>query len=756
MSRDVIEVFYNLELENLENLLKTITRPGDFAMFETCEIPLPKIEIQGMGLLSFPLLPMQVKEMIHKATQAPYGRGKETIIDTSIRNTWQLPSEDILITGKSWQTHFQSILTTVQEKLGCLNVSVRAELYKLLIYEKGGFFLPHRDSEKCPGMFGTLVISLPSFHTGGELIVYHANEKKICDLSHAESSELAFAAFYADCEHEILPITEGYRVCLVYNLIQSQSLKQKLIPPIYSNEIAKISDVLQSTFNDTDAPVKIAWLLEHQYSEAELSFKTLKNTDAAVANALMQATLKADCTLHLGIVHITESGAAEPDDWDNIREDDSFEAVEVFDRYHFIDNLIDIEDKIVLSKEIPLAQDELIPFGSLTDEEPDESRLTEATGNAGVEFERAYHRAVLVIWPKKNEVKIFLQGGLSFAINYLAQNLEKKSTNLDEIASCIINQPTWQSSCQFSYTRDENGSNRKQMLKLLNQIQNPHLIEHFITNVVIPNYTGIETDELIASYSTIPEIAATKLFPELFCIQMGKQPNHCLRLVIALLQNSQVKHYHKFFISSFLDTIDQLSFPYFLNDLLNLWMIFENLGEKNGIDRIVSLIINKPSLFPSLSFIIPLLEKISSTKNTSFQLLWDQAAFELLHRSKLPPIPPKNWKQPVTVKCNCDDCSELKTFQANPTQQVCEFRKIQNRRLHLEDIIKRQCKDLRTYTERKGSPHALICTKTRESYETLCKNYKTDIIAMKTLISLSPSPEPILLKDLIAATEKII
>ena len=29
---------------------------------------------------------------------------------------------------------------------------------------------------------------------------------------------MAFAAFYADCVHEVLPITSGYRLALVYNL----------------------------------------------------------------------------------------------------------------------------------------------------------------------------------------------------------------------------------------------------------------------------------------------------------------------------------------------------------------------------------------------------------------------------------------------------------------------------------------------------------------------------------------------------------
>jgi hypothetical protein len=41
------------------------------------------------------------------------------------------------------------------------SAGVEARLYKLLIYEPGGHFLAHRDTEKEPGMFATLLICLP-------------------------------------------------------------------------------------------------------------------------------------------------------------------------------------------------------------------------------------------------------------------------------------------------------------------------------------------------------------------------------------------------------------------------------------------------------------------------------------------------------------------------------------------------------------------------------------------------------------------
>jgi len=70
-------------------------------------------------------------------------------------------------------------------------VGVKAELYKLLVYDDGSFFLEHRDTEKSPGMFGTLIVALPSLHTGGELVIRHREREVRLDVRCADVSELA-------------------------------------------------------------------------------------------------------------------------------------------------------------------------------------------------------------------------------------------------------------------------------------------------------------------------------------------------------------------------------------------------------------------------------------------------------------------------------------------------------------------------------------------------------------------------------------
>jgi hypothetical protein len=80
--------------------------------------------------------------------------------------------------------------------------------------------VPHRDGEKLDRMIATLVIMLPSSHEGGELVVRHDGQERTIDVGADDEAafRIHFAAFYADCEHEVRPLRKGHRLCLVYNL----------------------------------------------------------------------------------------------------------------------------------------------------------------------------------------------------------------------------------------------------------------------------------------------------------------------------------------------------------------------------------------------------------------------------------------------------------------------------------------------------------------------------------------------------------
>ena len=260
---------------DLAGLLGTVRCAGDFYVAGSTEIAPPNVRVDGVGLLSLPFQQGQLEQLIASASLAPFGRGEHTIVDTAVRKTWQIDAAHVHFGGRHWQTSLDAIVAAAAAGLGVAD-PVTAQLYKLLIYDTGSFFVEHRDTEKSPGMFATLVIVLPSLYAGGELLIRHRNREVCLPLACADPSDAAFAAFYADCVHEVRPVTSGTRLTLVYNLIRSDKA-EVAAPPQYPDEQAALAAMLSHWAAALDAgmmdvPEKLVYPLEHAYSAAELGF----------------------------------------------------------------------------------------------------------------------------------------------------------------------------------------------------------------------------------------------------------------------------------------------------------------------------------------------------------------------------------------------------------------------------------------------------------------------------------------------------
>jgi hypothetical protein len=103
------------------------------------------------------------------------------------------------------------------------------------------FFLAHQDSEKDDSMVGTLVVTLPSSYAGGELMVGHNEEWK---AYRGSKTALSLVAFYADCRHEVLRVTSGYRITLTYNLLLHGDTSR---PDGDEGTIAELADLLSAS-----------------------------------------------------------------------------------------------------------------------------------------------------------------------------------------------------------------------------------------------------------------------------------------------------------------------------------------------------------------------------------------------------------------------------------------------------------------------------------------------------------------------------
>lgn len=80
-----------------------------------------------------------------------------------------------------------------------------------------GKFKAHVDTPRSNGQIGSLVVCLPLAHEGGQLQVRHTGREFTFDWGSCTDA-ISWAAFYSDCEHEVLEVTSGHRITLTYNL----------------------------------------------------------------------------------------------------------------------------------------------------------------------------------------------------------------------------------------------------------------------------------------------------------------------------------------------------------------------------------------------------------------------------------------------------------------------------------------------------------------------------------------------------------
>src|SRR5262249_52011511 len=146
---------------------------------------------------------------------------------------------------------------------------------------------------------------------GGELVVRHEGQEQTVDFGSGESTafDIHFAAFYADCEHEIRPLRKGYRLCLVYNLTLAKS-KRSIAAPRVSEHIERVSSLVREWAKD-DSAGKLAITLDHQYTQDGLAWDALKGVDRVKARVLLEAARQADCRAYLALLTYQESGSAE-------------------------------------------------------------------------------------------------------------------------------------------------------------------------------------------------------------------------------------------------------------------------------------------------------------------------------------------------------------------------------------------------------------------------------------------------------------
>ena len=745
----------------LAEIFESIQRPGTFYASGVAEIHAPSLKVEGVGQIALPLLPIQAEQLVKVADRAPYGKGEETLIDTDVRRTWQIGADKVRISGKYWQQNLGEIVAWVANTLG-VNGPVNAKLYKLLVYDTGSFFVSHRDTEKSPGMFATLVIVLPSNYSGGELLVRHRGEEARLNLNVTDPSEIAYAAFYADCRHEVLPVTSGCRLTLIYNLLRTDQ-SQPLEPPDYGSEQSRLADWLrnwgESLKDDEDkVPQKLIYPLEHAYTQAELSFAALKGADAARGEVAVAAAKKADCDLHLALITIEESGYAEYNynpyrrgRYYNGDEEDEFEIGEVTDSYQMLTDWRKPDDSQPAFAELPFEDDEVCLPVDVDTLEPDELEFEEATGNAGASFERTYRRAALIFWPRFRRLVVLNQAGLSVNLPYLNDLAEQwiqskqslESINLwqeaHELSGHMLR--TWPKPEKFSRPSDKPGDNAA-MLNALCLLQDIERIDAVIVNITVEgNYGKGDNENIVKAMGLLPPQRAAELIEQIIAHNMALNPGACSDLLALCVfadwsgetSASLIPAAHALFKglpgdpniptpTEYWQKPSEIYSSFVVNLMTGLEKIAPDLACQSA-----ECILSRPETYGFDTMLIPALLALSNQTGEATQQLRNACLQHLGKRIAQILEPPKNWTRDSTVICKCRHCSDLSEFLADPSEKEWFFKAVQQERTHMEDSIKKSGCDLNLTTIKKGSPHTLACVKNQASYERRVQQRKKDL-----------------------------
>lgn len=788
----------------LFDIVAQIDRPSDFCTSGQCPSTLPGLYVDKLGDIGLPLAAAEAKRLIKVCKQAPYGKGTETIVDTKVRKVWELDPQYFSLKNPKWETMIESILREIENRLGLPNKTLAAHLYKLLVYEQGGFFLPHRDGEKLDRMVATLVINLPSKHSGGELVISHQGHQEVITMPGAASGlEADYAAFYADCQHEVKPLLSGNRLCLTYNLVLAKPRgKVSIAAPDFDDTTDQIATVLSSWERESGgknpAPTKLAVMLEHRYTQSGLSINKLKGVDLAKAKCLLDAAEKADCDAYLALVTLWQSGSAESgyddygygsrrlysytededDEGDDTEPDcnSGYTMGELYDYSLTANHWSNRQGKKVSFGKARLQENEMVPPDALTETEPTREDFEGYTGNAGMTLERWYHRAAIILWPRSHQLQVWCDAGTDAAIAGLNQmvvklkktkkNREKRLGECRRFAAKIIE--TWHPGRSgFDWDPSEPDAmkqsplDRESIWMSLAELCEPRLIGRAIEEVMVKDQSLSLSTTVLKWMSKQDWSDFTPSLISMFT-RTTKQTlgrNIVIFRTIATMRNQSSEHkilcnQLAVIIIEAIERIDSSEHGSWnapkvdrKEVIIDMVKAFDALGE----DKLLSRFLTWQSVHPCYELIatnVPAAIKLvtflkeHAKENRPFRNWIKTILRELQSRTHTPPVKPTDWKRNGQIgSCDCVDCVRLSAFLDDPTQPEARFPMAKQRRQHLHGIIERHQCDCTHATLRVGRPYVLVCKKTTASYERACKVLDQDLKHLAAIQKIESSLE---------------
>ena len=771
-------------VERLATAIGQATRSAKFVVAGSLPLVDLGLEVEGLGRVSVPLKRGTAKSLIALCQVAPYGKGTETLVDTRVRKTFELDPKKFRLSDE-WNSAIAAATRTVAGSLGLPADRLETRLYKLLVYEKGGFFLPHRDSEKHDRMVASLIVVLPNPFEGGRLIVRHgAAKQKLAFEEAAAGKATCFAAFYADCEHEVERVTDGVRIALAYNLVLKPQPGKPSDAATPTDPADRLAEAIRSWVVPQPAE-PLVFALDHHYTQRGLSLDLLKGVDRELADLVVPAAAKADCLVHLAQVSRHLSQFADDGSLGDSYSRHSYRtsrrhAIVIGETYE--DELSGTEWTNLSGQKQPwgtIAFDltAIVSLVPIDDWKPTSEEFEGYTGNAGNTLDRWYHRSAIVVWRRDHHFEVVASSGATDSIplfcsmtNKLAKTPKKRldAACRDSIhfARAIIAE--WPSrSSGYGHFRDVEKSPLDDFPKHLLMLHDRDTIAVFLTKLAEQDETlplkvfvldvcrefgwNAFSQELKRLIASRPNQRGQQEIPlrdlewlSAFCCDSSTDPDKSIlagelcQIAVERFCESrpqQPTYYSPRYRRE--ASLAEKSVPLLLQALAAS-------GRDEVLSRVIRFIRELPDEFtlddcqvPSLKSLIPWSQKHLQQVPTQFKSWLDAVRDQLERATAKEPMPPTDWARPADVDCKCQFCAKLNAFLADPAREVGRIPAAEAMRQHLIGKIGRHQCDVKHALERKGSPYSLVLTKTTGSFVRAVKRFEEDSRLLKSLPSAS-------------------
>ncbi len=688
----------------------------------------PGLKVKGVGNIALPLFEQQARSLIELSQQSPFGRKEETILDPNVRKSWQIAAEDFELTNPQWKEALQEAIEQIARQLGLDDCEIEFEPYKLLIYETGGFFAVHRDTEKTPNMFGTLVINLPCEHEGGELIISHGGQSHRYSFTDNDGFHPGFVAFYADCYHEVKPVTAGYRINLIYNLAIADRKKKPLLAQ-QSKVIEDINTAIQKWSQENGENPILTYLLEHSYTEKNLNLSNLKHGDFAKASVLLNAAEQNDCQAFLCLVTYYRTSYGETAYYgrysspDNLDEAD-FEEYDVDTEEVYAHSFVSATEVNININKLQLDEEELLAITPLREGPGRGYSISEATGNEGATKDVWYHRGAVILWPKNREFDLTTRMDLDYGIYVLKTSLQPQNLADGDYRHKIIR--------LANHILDKLPSHRKNDIsREIILIEDMALLKKFL-HKQLNQYRLGQVDTQI--FTQIIERFGWQPFEEEIGAYLTPRRGALGWLNSLLLAGVSLSGAGQSIMTRWVTDLWKPSLELGLTGetIANLVQVVSLLKIEALPDEIITFLSGqKQPDFLTGAYGPALVSSFKALTGRDYdQTIMRKFNEDVRQRIKAdfpaPPEAPQDWSREGQLGCKCEFCAEINRFLPDPKRREISFYKTLKRNLlHIEAMIEKSRVELDIEIRRTPPKFDGFCQKNQSRYDNKRKLFDT-------------------------------